>query len=71
MSSETVSLAPIEDFGDYFIYNYCDVEAGMSGCAAVAEDGSYIGMMIGGAINESGTLSAKIIEEIYKSVELK
>lgn len=59
----------IEDFDDYFVYNYCDVEAGMSGCAAVAEDGSYIGMMIGGAINESGTLSAKTIEEIYLRME--
>lgn len=59
----------IEDFDDYFIYNYCDVEPGMSGCAAVAEDGSYIGMMIGGAINESGALSVKIIEEIYSSIK--
>ena len=59
----------IEDFNDYFVYNYCDVEPGMSGCAAVAEDGSYIGMMIGGAINESGTLSAKTIEEIYAGIE--
>ena len=59
----------IEDFDDYFIYNYCEVEPGMSGCAAVAEDGSYIGMMIGGAINESGALSAKTIEEIYANME--
>lgn len=59
----------IEDFDDYFVYNYCDVEAGMSGCAAVAEDGSYIGMMIGGAINESGALSVKTIEEIYAGIE--
>lgn len=59
----------IEDFDDYFIYNYCDVEPGMSGCAAVVEDGSYIGMMIGGAINESGALSAKTIEEIYAGIE--
>lgn len=59
----------IEDFDDYFIYNYCDVEPGMSGCAAVAEDGSYIGMMIGGAINESGALNVKTIEEIYAGIE--
>ena len=55
----------IEDFDDYFIYNYCDVELGMSGCAAVTEDGSYIGMMIGGVDNESGALSARTIAEIY------
>lgn len=59
----------IEDFDDYFIYNYCDVKPGMSGCAAVAEDGSYIGMMIGGASNESGALSAHIIEKIYAEID--
>ena len=40
----------------------------MSGCAAVAEDGSYIGMMIGGVDNESGALSAKTIADIYASM---
>lgn len=59
----------IEDFNDYFVYNYCDVVPGMSGCAAVAEDGSYIGMMIGGVSNESGALSAKVIEKIYSEIE--
>ena len=59
----------IEDFDDYFIYNYCDVTPGMSGCAAVSEDGTYIGMMIGGIDNESGALSVKKIEEIYASME--
>lgn len=58
----------IDDFDDYFIYNYCEVAPGMSGCAAVAEDGSYIGMMIGGVDNESGALSAKTIAEIYESM---
>jgi len=59
----------IEDFDDYFIYNYCDVQPGMSGCAAVSEDGNYIGMMIGGVGNESGALSAKAIEKIYSEME--
>ena len=59
----------IEDFNDYFIYNYCDVQQGMSGCAAVSEDGNYIGMMIGGVGNESGALSAKVIEKIYLEME--
>ena len=59
----------IEDFDDYFIYNYCDVESGMSGCAAVTEDGSYIGMMIGGVDNESGVLSAKTIADIYAKIQ--
>ncbi len=59
----------IEDFEDYFIYNYCDVTPGMSGCAAVAEDGSYIGMMIGGIDNESGALSAKTIAGIYAAIQ--
>ncbi len=58
----------IDDFDDYFIYNYCEVAPGMSGCAAVAEDGSYIGMMIGGVDNESGALSAKTIAELYESM---
>lgn len=58
----------IDDFDDYFIYNYCEVAPGMSGCAAVAEDGSYIGMMIGGVDNESGALSAKTIADIYESM---
>lgn len=58
----------IEEFDDYFIYNYCEVAPGMSGCAAVAEDGSYIGMMIGGVDNESGALSAKTIADIYESM---
>lgn len=58
----------IDDFDDYFIYNYCEVEPGMSGCAAVTEDGSYIGMMIGGVDNESGALSAKTIADIYADV---
>lgn len=58
----------IDDFDDYFIYNYCEVAPGMSGCAAVTEDGSYIGMMIGGADNESGALSAKTIAELYESM---
>lgn len=59
----------IEAFDDYFVYNYCDVTPGMSGCAAVAKDGSYIGMMVGGMDNESGALSAKVIEEIYSEME--
>lgn len=59
----------IEDFDDYFIYNYCDVTPGMSGCAAVAEDGTYLGMMVGGASNESGALSAQTIEKIYADIE--
>lgn len=59
----------IEDFDDYFIYNYCDVKIGMSGCAAVSEDGRYIGMMIGGEDNESGALSAKTIADIYESMQ--
>ena len=59
----------IEDFDDYFIYNYCDVQPGMSGCAAVSETGNYIGMMIGGVDNESGALSAKVIEKIYLEME--
>lgn len=59
----------IEAFDDYFIYNYCDVEPGMSGCAAVAEDGTYIGMMIGGVDNESGALSARTIERLYAETE--
>lgn len=58
----------IDDFDDYFIYNYCEVAPGMSGCAAVTEDGSYIGMMIGGVDNESGALSAKTIADIYGSM---
>jgi len=58
----------IDDFDDYFIYNYCDVAPGMSGCAAVTEDGSYIGMMIGGVDNESGALSAKTIAGLYESM---
>ena len=58
----------IDDFDDYFIYNYCEVAPGMSGCAAVTEDGNYIGMMIGGADNESGALSAKTIAELYESM---
>ena len=58
----------IDDFDDYFIYNYCEVAPGMSGCAAVTEDGSYIGMMIGGVDNESGALSAKTIADIYESM---
>lgn len=59
----------IENFDDYFIYNYCDVQPGMSGCAAVAEDGTYIGMMIGGVDNESGALSAQVIEKIYLGID--
>ena len=59
----------IEDFNDYFIYNYCDVQPGMSGCAAVSADGTYIGMMVGGIDNESGALSAKVIEKIYLEME--
>ena len=58
----------IDDFDDYFIYNYCEVAPGMSGCAAVTEDGSYIGMMIGGVDNESGALSAKTIAGLYESM---
>jgi len=58
----------IDDFDDYFIYNYCEVAPGMSGCAAVTEDGSYIGMMIGGVDNESGTLNAKTIADIYEEM---
>lgn len=61
----------IEDFNDHFIYNYCDVQSGMSGCATVAEDGSYIGMMIGGVDNESGALSAKTIADIYANIDIK
>lgn len=58
----------IDDFDDYFIYNYCEVAPGMSGCAAVTEDGSYIGMMIGGVDNESGALSAKTIAGLYENM---
>ena len=59
----------IEEFDDYFIYNYCDVIPGMSGCAAIAEDGTYLGMMVGGASNESGALSVQVIEKVFDEIE--
>lgn len=58
----------VEDFDDELIYNYCKVQPGMSGCAAVAEDGSYIGMVIGGYENESAALSIRIIDKVYQEL---
>lgn len=58
----------VEDFGDYLIYNYCEVQPGMSGCAAIAEDGSYIGMVIGGYDNESAALSIRVIDKVYQEL---
>lgn len=59
----------VEEFGDELIYNYCQVQPGMSGCAAVAEDGSYIGMVIGGYENESAALSIRVIDKVYQELE--
>lgn len=59
----------VEDFDDELIYNYCKVQPGMSGCAAVAEDGSYIGMVIGGYENESAALSIRVIDKVYQELE--
>lgn len=59
----------VPDFDDYLIYNYCEVRPGMSGCAAVAADGSYLGMVIGGYQNESAALSVKVIDEVYEEFE--
>lgn len=59
----------VPDFDDYLIYNYCDVRPGMSGCAAVAEDGSYLGMLIGGYDNESTALSIKVIDKVYQELD--
>ena len=58
----------VPDFDDYLIYNYCDVRPGMSGCAAVAEDGSYLGMVIGGYDNESAALSIHVIDKVYQEL---
>ena len=59
----------VEDFDDELIYNYCKIQPGMSGCAAVAEDGSYIGMVIGGYENESAALSIRVIDKVYQELE--
>ena len=59
----------VPDFDDYLIYNYCDVRPGMSGCAAVAEDGSYLGMLIGGYENESAALSINVIDKVYQELD--
>lgn len=59
----------VSDFDDNLIYNYCNVKPGMSGCAAVAADGSYLGMMIGGYDNESGALSIRVIDKVYQELE--
>lgn len=59
----------VEDFDDELIYNYCKIQPGMSGCAAVAEDGSYIGMVIGGYENESAVLSIRVIDKVYQELK--
>ena len=59
----------VEDFDDELIYNYCKIQPGMSGCAAVAEDGSYIGMVIGGYENESAALSIRVIDKVYQELK--
>lgn len=59
----------VPDFDDHLIYNYCEVRPGMSGCAAVAADGSYLGMVIGGYDNESAALSIKVIDKVYQEIE--
>ena len=59
----------VADFDDYLIYNYCEVQPGMSGCGAIAEDGSYIGMVIGGYDNESAALSIQVIDKVYQKLE--
>lgn len=59
----------VPDFDDHLIYNYCEVRPGMSGCAAVASDGSYLGMVIGGYDNESAALSIKVIDKVYQELE--
>lgn len=38
-----------EDFGMNMIYCYCDVTPGMSGTGLFAEDGSYLGILLGGS----------------------
>lgn len=59
----------VPDFDDHLIYNYCEVRPGMSGCAAVAADGSYLGMVIGGYDNESAALSIRVIDKVYQELE--
>ena len=60
----------VEDFEDELIYSYCEVQPGMSGCAAIAEDGSYIGMFIGGYENESAAISIRVIDKVYQELEI-
>jgi hypothetical protein len=38
-----------EDFNMDMIYCYCDVTPGMSGTGLFAEDGSYLGILLGGS----------------------
>lgn len=59
----------VEEFGDELIYNYCEVQPGMSGCAMVAKDGSYIGMVVGGYENESVALSIRVIDQVYEQLK--
>ena len=58
----------VEEFDDELIYNYCKIQPGMSGCATVAKDGSYIGMVIGGYENESVALSIRVIDQVYEEL---
>ena len=56
----------VEEFNDDMLYNYCNANAGMSGCGAFTENNYYIGMLIGGYDNESACLPLPTILKIYK-----
>ena len=52
-----------DEFGSYMIYNYCKAKAGMSGGGTYDEHGHCIGMITGGADEETASLPMQSILE--------
>lgn len=56
-----------DEFGSYMIYNYCKAKAGMSGGGTYDEHGHCIGMITGGADEETASLPMRSILEEWNN----
>jgi len=59
----------VAEFGSDMVYNYCKAKPGMSGGGTFNEYGHYIGMITGGAQDETVSVPVRMIEEAWKDYD--
>lgn len=69
-STRTGSIAnPSEyfvEFNSFMIRNHCEGEPGMSGGGTFDENGNYLGLLVGGLLEDTATLSYEVILQEYE-----